>query len=289
MGSSRSSSHNTVRLHSYNQVRKVYHLILLSNLGSHLLYLGREEFVKYLRTHFPDELCFLIELITNKEFKEASILFARRFPWFLTSSSYRKWCNTKMELPFETEGHDDRLSDFFSELQRANLDEFIIQLASAIGRFPETSPLLLKCPWFRTFVEFVEHFPVAMYLILPDEAQGFPVVYANLHTRVITGYPRTELLGEQCPFFMCQDGKDTEKFDYLRQCLKDSIPFQTSVQSVRKNGSRFQGTFCCKPMYDVTSVYRFTLVAHLDIATSEQIELIGDFFSVVPNIICYEP
>ena len=245
-------------------------------------------FINYLQTRFPDELFYLSELIANKDNKEASAVFVRRFPWFLTSTNYRKWCNSKMGLSFESEGHDDRLTDFFSELERANLDNFIMQLAGAVGRFPETSPLLIKCPWFRTFVEFVEYFPVAMYLVIPDESQGFPMVYANLHTRAVTGYPRAELLGQKCPFFTCHDEKEAERFSDLKNSLRSSIPFQATVHNLHRNGSSLQSTFFCKPMYDVTSVYRFILVAHVNIATNEQIELIGDFLSIIPNIICYD-
>ena len=217
--------------------------------------------------------------------EDASKMISKRFPWFLCSPCYTKWCLSLMGLPYYGEGHEDRLSDFFSEVRKASYDELCCFIPDSDPGLAESSRILHNDHWFRSFVEFVEHLPIAVYITIADEALGYPVVYANEQLEALCGHPRQEILGNKCQFFTSYNLGEMDEIARLRNGLLSSLPTRTKITCRKRNNEETPSILFCKPLYGMSTKYRFVVTVHSDVLSDDRISIMGDFLSIIPNLV----
>ena len=247
---------------------------------------ARVEFLTYLEEQFLEESIHLrILLERGGGSEEASKLIMKRFPWFMCSPRYMKWSLSLMGLRYFGDGHEDRLTVFFSDVRKANYDNLCCFNPSPSSDLHRSIRMLHGDNWFKSFVELVEFLPIAVYITTADEAAGYPVIYANAHVESLCGHPRSEILGQKCRFFASHPLHEIDDFIRLRNAILLSIPARVNVPCRRRDNVEVPSTLFCKPIYGMSNKYRFVVTVHSDVLSDDRLNIMGDFLSVIPNLV----
>ena len=248
--------------------------------------LARLEFLTYLEEQFLEESIHLKMLLERgKDSEEASKLITKRFPWFMCSPRYMKWSLCLMGLKYYGEGHEDRLTEFFSGVRKANYDDLYCFDPSPSTDLHKSIRMLHGDNWFKSFVEFVEFLPIAVYITTADESAGYPVIYANAHLETLCGHPRSEILGQKCRFFATHAVHEIDEFIRLRNSILMSIPAKVYVPCRRYDNVEVPSILFCKPLYGMSNKYRFIVTVHSDVLSEDRLGIMGDFLSIIPNLV----
>ena len=207
----------------------------------------------------------------------------RRFPWFLTSPSYREWLRRALQLGRNHQLHEDELSSFFAQANlRDDMDlEMLHQsISSSVGHLRECSNILHPKGWFRSLVDIAERLPATVLITLPDA--DHTLIYASKYIENMLGYSCEDLVGSPCPMFL--KGEEAAKIK-LRHSITNSVPTMLKINCVSRHGIAIPCIIVCKPMYDLLCNYRFVVsVLTIDLSP-ERVCFLGEFLAIVPNVV----
>ena len=209
----------------------------------------------------------------------------RRFPWFLTSPSYREWLRKALQLVQNHHLYEDEISSFFTQANRrddADLEMLHRSVVSSVGHLKECSSILHPRGWFPSFVDIAERLPATVLITLPDAEHT--LVYASKYIEDMLGYSCKELVGSPCRIFTPGEIEETSKIK-LRQAIKNSVPTKLSIHFENRHGIEIPCIIACKPMYDLLCTYRFVVSVLTNDLSPERVRFLGEFLAIVPNVI----
>lgn len=162
----------------------------------------------------------------------------------------------------------------------------------------ELSKLLVGTSWLNGLLASVENLPVCVSLAAASkEMHGFPLIYVNAAFESTTGYPRSEIIGQNCRFL--QIGKkpghiaEVESIGRMTAALKEGRPVKVAITNFRRDGTPFRNLLAMKPIFDSDGGYAFVLGIQFDIgvtdASAKKMKIIDDLFRVLPNTIISTP
>ncbi|AUX09055.1 PAS/PAC sensor signal transduction histidine kinase [Halalkaliarchaeum desulfuricum] len=79
--------------------------------------------------------------------------------------------------------------------------------------------------------------PVGITISDPDQEDN-PLIYANDAFAELTGYPREEILGENCRFLQGED-TDSARVAQIREAIDNEEPITIEIRNYRKDGTEF--------------------------------------------------
>ena len=158
----------------------------------------------------------------------------------------------------------------------------------------ELDKLLVGTSWLNGLLASVENLPVCVSLAAANkEMPGFPLIYVNGAFETTTGYPRSEIIGQNCRFL--QKGKkpgheaEKESIRRLTMALREGRAVKVAITNFRKDGTPFRNLLAMKPIFDSEGGYAFVLGIQFDIGTSDasakKMKIIDDLFRVLPNTV----
>lgn len=158
----------------------------------------------------------------------------------------------------------------------------------------ELNKLLVGTSWLNGLLASVENLPVCVSLAAANkEMAGFPLIYVNAAFETTTGYPRCEIIGQNCRFL--QIGKkpghtaEVQSISRMTAALKEGRPVKVAITNFRKDGTPFRNLLAMKPIFDSDGGYAFVLGIQFDIgvtdASAKKMKIIDDLFRVLPNTI----
>lgn len=227
------------------------------------------------------------ELITAFEAAQTEtvkIMALGAFPRFLMSTAFNEYRAQEAELAKamidKTAGTDPSTAD-------GNVD-----IHSKMSK--ELNKLLVGTSWLNGLLASVENLPVCVSLAAANrEMAGFPLIYVNAAFESTTGYPRSEIIGQNCRFL--QLGKkaghvaETDSIARMTAALREGRPVKVAITNFRKDGTPFRNLLAMKPIFDSEGGYAFVLGIQFDIgvtdASAKKMKIIDDLFRVLPNTI----
>jgi PAS domain-containing protein len=219
--------------------------------------------------------------------RSLTAIIVRAFPWFISSYRYQVWCRNELDLLSSTSYSHDKLNDLFTYHKRVPFNRVKRLLSVTIRRVPVCRNIL-NFYWLKHVVEVTENFPYCVYITVPDVSKGFPLVYANKIIEELTGYDRKDMFGNPCVFYDGNTSHDDIMILQLKRNLLSSLPVKASVSMRCANDEILRSTLYAKPMYDINGRYRYIVNMQVlpgDDTSIEQLALIGDFFTSIPNLI----
>jgi PAS domain S-box-containing protein len=122
---------------------------------------------------------------------------------------------------------------------------------------------------------------------------GFPLIYVNASFEKTTGYPREEIIGQNCRFL--QIGKtadqkaEEESIALMTVALRDGKQIKVAITNFKKDGTSFRNLLAMKPIFDQRGNYAFVLGIQFDIgdatASPKKMKIIDDLFRVLPDTV----
>lgn len=76
-----------------------------------------------------------------------------------------------------------------------------------------------------------------------------PIVYANEAFESITGYSRSEMIGQNCRFLQGNDREQPE-IDKLNKAIHKHQAIEVTLRNYKKNGELFYNQLSIKPLFD---------------------------------------
>ncbi|ERH05778.1 MAG: PAS sensor histidine kinase [Halonotius sp. J07HN4] len=100
----------------------------------------------------------------------------------------------------------------------------------------------------RLLQQAIDNANIAITLSNPSQADN-PIVYANDAYGELTGYTKSETLGENC---RCLQGKNTDETQVaaLREAIDNEEPITVELRNYRKDGTEFWNRLTVTPIYD---------------------------------------
>lgn len=158
----------------------------------------------------------------------------------------------------------------------------------------ELDLLLANTSWLSQLLNCVETLPICVSLAAASkQLSGFPLIYVNACFEKTTGYPRNEIIGQNCRFL--QMGKqpghisEEESIRRLSTALRDGNPIKVAITNFRKDGTPFRNLLAMKPIFDDHGNYAFVLGIQFDIsdkdASPSKMKIIDDLFRILPDTI----
>lgn len=256
---------------------------------------AREQFFEFISIEHPDDFQRVAAFLKNNLTRGTSstadsdmvLIIMRLFPFFLASKAYSNWSACQLGFPelVEAEG----LDELFSHITVPDLSKLQKVLSATLIHLPSCITLVRCDPWFRIFLDVVETLPLGVYLTLPDEKRGFPVVYANPFLVAATGYSRESMIGRPASFLV-KDGLQgaLEEAGELFVAYCKSTPFAKTVTTYRRDESSVRSYVMSKPIYDMYPHFRFIVSVQTEDFSEQNLHQIASFLSIVPNLIYEE-
>jgi PAS domain S-box-containing protein len=158
----------------------------------------------------------------------------------------------------------------------------------------ELDDLLQSTSWLSHLLTSVENLPVCVSLAAANKMlSGFPLIYVNAAFEKTTGYPRDEIIGQNCRFL--QMGKvaghvsEVESIQLISTALREGRQVKVAITNFKKDGTPFRNLLAMKPIFDLKDRYAFVLGIQFDIgdgnASPKKMRVIDDLFRVLPNTV----
>jgi PAS domain S-box-containing protein len=94
----------------------------------------------------------------------------------------------------------------------------------------------------------IDHAHIPLVLADPSQADN-PLVYVNDAFEEVTGYSRSEAIGNNCRFLQGEQ-TDPEKVATLRNAVENEEPVTVDLRNYRKDGEMFWNRLSIRPIYD---------------------------------------
>jgi PAS domain S-box-containing protein len=153
----------------------------------------------------------------------------------------------------------------------------------------EIDKLMKAGKWLTSLLVAVENLPVCVSLASADKNRpGFPLIYVNKYFERITGFSRSEIVGQNCRFL--QGGKsEQDSIDRLSYSLKNAKPVKVAITNFRKDGMPFKNLLTMKPVMDENGKYCYVIGVQFDVtqdeATPAKLKLADEVMRLLPNVL----
>jgi PAS domain S-box-containing protein len=129
----------------------------------------------------------------------------------------------------------------------------------------EANVILLSSPWLLGLLSAVEDLPISFSLATASKDRlGFPLIYVNRYFEYVTGYDRSEVIGQNCKFLQYEDSQQ-KSVNKLANSLKSCLEVKTVIRNKRKNGEKFVNYVCCKPVLDIEGKCAYVVGFQIDL------------------------
>ena len=168
-----------------------------------------------------------------------------------------------------------RISHFFDENRVGN--KSCIENALKNIDPIEIMSLLKADQWLFAFICGVENLPMSISISTASKDRiGFPLIYVNNYFKVLTGYERQEVIGENCKFLQKRINEDypvqRDSVFSLNAALKNAESTIVSIINFRKDGSFFRNMVGIKPVLDIQGEYRYVMGIQLEVRADDDVE-----------------
>jgi PAS domain S-box-containing protein len=153
----------------------------------------------------------------------------------------------------------------------------------------ETQRLLHTSAWLGEFITAVENLPIGVTLakkgdftmakndialersratteetteVNLNEDFGFKFCYANKEFCKMSGYSRSEVVGQSASFLQCEE-TELKKVESLRSALQDNSRIRVTLTNKRKNGELFSNHLTIKLVHEDDSSVCYGICLHL--------------------------
>lgn len=228
----------------------------------------------------------LVQVFEEAQTEIVKIMALGAFPRFLMSTTFGEYRASKTESAIRKM---DSLTLTCSKDSTDGVDTRQAKMSKELNR------LLVGTSWLNGLLASVENLPVCVSLAAANkEVSGFPLIYVNTAFETTTGYPRSEIIGQNCRFLQKGQapGHDAEEESIKRMtvALREGKPLKVAITNFRKDGSPFRNLLAMKPIHDSDGRYAFVLGIQFDIgenanASAKKMKIIDDLFRLLPNTI----
>jgi PAS domain S-box-containing protein len=122
----------------------------------------------------------------------------------------------------------------------------------------------------RYLAAAVENMGVGVVVMNADSAVG-RIVFANRAFSAMTGYDRSELLGQSCGFLAGPD-TEAETFDAMHNTVRSRESAQVTVRVYRKDGTSFWNRLLMSPVLDERGAIAGYVALHTDVTAQVEAE-----------------
>jgi PAS domain S-box-containing protein len=247
-----------------------------------------------------ESLCFIVAenaryraslgcIMCNPSMEPIAVLSVaiRMYPEFLKSSIYKKLKDLDSMEKMESINEKCLKLVHMSMINPAEIS--IAQKAMSTVDLLEVDRLLQSGSWLASMLAAVESLPVGVSLATASkERMGFPLIYVNECFAQITGYARSEIVGQNCRFL--QAGKaEQDSIDRLTTALRGSKPIRIAITNFRKDGMPFKNLLAMKPIFSEAGQCEYVVGVHFDVTqdhvTPDKLKLADQVLQMLPNII----
>lgn len=154
------------------------------------------------------------------------------------------------------------LYDRMSGLLASNTTEFL-NCIKTTGRWCNST----------TFFQHLENINVAIAIhSVEDKSSFFPMIYVNKAWETMTGYNRTEVLGQDIKL-LTSPFSEKSQLDKIDYCMEEGFGLKVGINHLRKgvkgsNNQNFFNFFSFLPIYDNKGEYRFIISKSYDVCKS---------------------
>ena len=187
------------------------------------------------------------DYIDDTKKKLRTILLATIFPLFLKSAQYKAYLEMKSydsevvtDLPpdrnFDDSTAEERLDSMLSMTPSLNTKAVLSDATASID-VVELKHLLSSGHWIRNVLGTVEDLRLCVSIATARaERPGFPLIYVNKAFEQTTGYPRSEIVGQNCRFLQSKNTEE-DQIQLLVTALAKAQPVKVVLTNRRKDGT----------------------------------------------------
>ena len=133
--------------------------------------------------------------------------------------------------------------------------------------------LLTTDCWLTVFIAAVENLPISVTISTASKDRyGFPLIYVNKQFEKLTGYPRSEAVGQNCNFLQKNihgiHRAEKSSVSVMQRSLHAPMAVVTTIINYRKDGGYFRNLIGLKPLLDVKGHYRYVIGVQYEITES---------------------
>jgi PAS domain S-box-containing protein len=158
----------------------------------------------------------------------------------------------------------------------------------------EFSRFLNSNDWLKALVGSFEDIPVCISIASASaDMRGFPLVYVNKCFEEITGYNRSEIIGQNCRFLQYSSANpelkaEPDSIARLSMGLSNGETTKVMVTNFKKDGTPFKNLLALKPIFDEVGDYAFVVGIQFDCGQQDgniavKFQMADTFFRLVPN------
>jgi PAS domain S-box-containing protein len=220
-----------------------------------------------------------LRTLQNAQPESVIALAIKVFPDFVKSKEYKRYRDEEKSRSENVSVHSQGIPG----------GQSIIDTALASVDVKEIDRLLQSGSWLTSLLASVENLPVCVSLSTArKDRPGFPLIYVNACFEFTTGYPRSEIVGQNCRFLQA-DKAEAESITRLSNALRDAKPVKVAITNFRKDGTPFKNLLAMKPIFDEAGVYRYVVGVQFDVtqedATPMKLKLADELIRMLPNTI----
>ncbi len=211
------------------------------------------------------------------------------FPYFIISKPYQDWKEFDKQYGEDGIKAKEKVQEATESSVHSSYESRIFDRALATVDLGEIDKLLESGSWLTSLLVAVENLPVCVTLATADKNRpGFPLIYVNSYFEKITGFSRSEIIGQNCRFL--QGGKsEQDSIERLSDALRNAKPVKVAITNFRKDGMPFKNLLAMKPIMDEHGRYRYVVGVQFDVtqdeATPAKLKLADEVMRMMPNVI----
>ena len=239
----------------------------------------------------------ILNIIKN----EAVFVMARdQFQRFILSKYYKQWRATEASFALAQSGTYAALllsnagaAEPISTPGSRKRSEMALKAFNS-SDMNEISKILSMEAWLAVLLAAIESVPLSFCIASANkERMGFPTIYVNRQFELLTGYPRSEVLGKNCSFLQCSQ-TEADKVALMSEALKRSKQCMTVItnSTSEDSGERvFKNLVIFKPVFDEFNKKVLYVIAIMMDATRDmddhaaRSKLASDLMNMLPDTI----